>query len=251
MESTLARGAPLISVVHFRFFVCNRGPFSRVALLTFLASILGATALAQVKRPTAPFCTGYQDASLGFRYSAPSNMANRTERFRAEIQQQAESSGTTSMLHALLALSTGDDDTTSNWGSVTIETYPRRSVSEPDDHKAAVQMNAWVADSKDAGALPKSVVISGQNFTVSVFGLQEGTVKKGAVVFTTVRKGKLLSLAFAANSPEQLQALTETMKNRSVLRTCEIQRRPSRSCRKSLTNSRAAALSHARFRPIR
>jgi hypothetical protein len=213
MESTLARSARLICVVHFRFFVCKRGPFSRVALVTFLASILGATALAQVKRPTATFRTGYQDANLGFRYSAPSNMANRTEPFRAEIQQRAKSSGTTNMLHALLALSTGDDYTTSNWGSVTIETYPRRSVSEPDDHKAAVQMNAWVADSKDAEALPKSVVISGQNFTVSVFGLQEGAVRKGAVVFTTIRKGKLLSFAFVANSPEQLKKLTESMKS--------------------------------------
>ncbi len=213
MESTFARCAPLICIVHFRFIACKRGSFPRVVLLTFLASVFGATALAQVKRPTAPFRPGYQDASLGFRYSAPTNLANTTERFRAEIERQAKSSGTTNMLHALLALSTGDDHTTSDWGSVTIETYPRRSISEPDDHKAAVQMNAWVADSKDAGALPKSVVISGQNFTVSVFGLQEGAVRKGAVVFTTIRKGKLLSFAFAANSPGQLTKLTESMKS--------------------------------------
>ena len=73
-------------------------------------------------------------------------------------------------------------------------------------------MNAMVAHSKDASALPKLVVISGQRFTVSVFGLQEGTVKKGAVVWTTVRKGKLLSFAFAANSPDRLKELAETMK---------------------------------------
>lgn len=73
-------------------------------------------------------------------------------------------------------------------------------------------MSAWVAHSKDASALPKSVVLSGQSFSVSVFGLQEGTVKKGAVVWTTVRKGKPLSFAFVANSPEQLKALAETMK---------------------------------------
>jgi len=57
------------------------------------------------------------------------------------------------------------------------------------------------------------VVISGQNFTVSVFGLQEGAVRKGAVVFTTIRKGKLLSFAFVANSSEQLKKLTESMKS--------------------------------------
>lgn len=74
-------------------------------------------------------------------------------------------------------------------------------------------MNAWVANSKDASALPWSVVISGQSFSVSVFGLQEGTVKKGAVVWTTVRKGRLLSFAFVANSPDRLKALTESMKS--------------------------------------
>jgi len=71
---------------------------------------------------------------------------------------------------------------------------------------------AWVAHSDDPSALPKQAVILDQNLTVSVFGLQEGAVKKGAVVFTTLWKGKLLSFAFAANSPQQLKALTETMK---------------------------------------
>ena len=73
-------------------------------------------------------------------------------------------------------------------------------------------MNAWVAHSKDTSTLPRDTVISGQSFTVSVFGLPEGTVRKGAVVFTTVRKGTLLSFAFVANSPDQLQKLTDTMK---------------------------------------
>ncbi|MGA8430545.1 MAG: hypothetical protein WB729_12050 [Candidatus Sulfotelmatobacter sp.] len=98
------------------------------------------------------------------------------------------------------------------WSSITIVTYPRSAVSEPNDAKAAGLMNAMVAHSKDDSALPKLVVISGQRFTVSVFGLQEGTVKKGAVVWTTVRKGKLLSFAFAANSPDRLKELAETMK---------------------------------------
>ena len=74
-------------------------------------------------------------------------------------------------------------------------------------------MSAWVAHSKDVRALPRSVVISGQSFAVSVFGMQEGPIKKGATVWTTVRKGKLLSFAFVANSPEQLETLTETMKS--------------------------------------
>jgi hypothetical protein len=73
-------------------------------------------------------------------------------------------------------------------------------------------MNTWVAGISSSLGTPRSVVISGQSFAVSVLGEQMGTIRKGAVVWTTIRKGKLLSFAFVANSPEQLKALTETMK---------------------------------------
>jgi hypothetical protein len=96
---------------------------------------------------------------------------------------------------------------------LTIETYPRKAVADLDDASAEEKMSAWVAHSKDASALPRSVVLSGQSFAVSLFGVQEGTTKKGAVVWTTIRKDKLLSFAFVANSPEQLKRLTETMKS--------------------------------------
>ena len=154
----------------------------------------------------------YTNGSLAFRYSTPNAMHDKTQRFQNQIQERAKAKGNTKTLSPLLAMSTVPDDKDPSWGSVIIETYLRSAVSEPDDVKAAVQMNAWVAHSKDKGALPKSVVISGQRFTVSVFGLQEGAIRKGAVVFTTVRKNNLLSFAFAANSPELLKDLAESMK---------------------------------------
>ena len=58
----------------------------------------------------------------------------------------------------------------------------------------------------------KTVVVSGQKFSVSLFAVQDGPTRKGAVVWTTVRKGKFLSFFFAANSPEQLKGLAESMK---------------------------------------
>jgi hypothetical protein len=152
----------------------------------------------------------YTNARLAFRYTPANGMRDKTGRFAPlQIQNQA---GTPQTLATLLAMSSGPDSSVPDWRSITIVTYPRSAVSEPDDTKAAGQMNAWVAHSRDTSALPKSVVISGQSFTVSVFGLQEGTVKKGAVVWTTIRKGKLLSFAFVANSPQQLKALAESMK---------------------------------------
>jgi hypothetical protein len=156
--------------------------------------------------------TTYSNARLGFRYAAPPGLVDRTEPFKADIQEQAKASGTTNMLNAILAMSSGGDDSSPDWGSVTIESYPRKSVSERDDLKAEVQMSAWVAHSRDTSAPPKSTVISGQRFSVSLFATQQGPIRKGAVVWTTIRRGELLSFAFAANSPKQLKILAESMK---------------------------------------
>ncbi len=152
----------------------------------------------------------YANSGLAFRYTPPKGMLDKTARFGLQIQDQ---SGMTRTLGTLLAMSSGPDSKVSSWRSITIVTYRRSAVSERDDAKAEGQMNAWVAHSKDTSVLPKSVVLAGQSFSLSVFGLEEGTVKKGAVVWTTVRKGKLLSFAFAANSPEQLATLAESMKS--------------------------------------
>lgn len=155
----------------------------------------------------------YTNSGLAFRYTPPNGMRDKTGRFAAiQIQNPSRNSGAPQTLATLLAMSSGPDSSVPDWRSITIVTYPRNVVSEPDNTKAAGQMNAWVAHSKDTSVLPKSTIISGQTFTVSVFGLQEGNIKKGAVVFTTVRKGKLLSFAFAANSPEKLDELTDTMR---------------------------------------
>jgi len=74
-------------------------------------------------------------------------------------------------------------------------------------------MSAWVIGFADARPLPKSVVVSGQTFAVSVFEEQKGPIKKGAVVWTTIRRGELLSFAFAANSSEQLKAVAESIRS--------------------------------------
>lgn len=155
----------------------------------------------------------YSSQELAFRYMPPGQMEDKTQHFREEIQKRAESSQARNKLHALLAMSTGGDDTDRNWGSVTIETYPRNAVTDQDDMQAEAKMNSWVAHSQEPYPVARPVVISGQQFAVSVFGVQEGTVTKGAVVWTTIRKGKLLSFAFAANSPEHLKALAESMKS--------------------------------------
>lgn len=189
----------------------SRHPKMRVSMLclplALICVILQSLGLAAQARSAT-----YSFTTLGFRYTPPLGLRDKTESFRVEVAQRARLEGKFRRLNALLAMSSVAASNDPHWGSVTIESYPRRAVSESDDSKAALQMNAWVAHSREATALPESPVISGQTFTVSVFGLREGSVTKGAVVWTTVRKGRLLAFAFAANSPEVLERLTETIK---------------------------------------
>ncbi len=184
---------------------------SRAGWMLWLAVLVPTFASAQMVKP-AVHSNDYSSSTLGFKYTPPPGMRDETANGRLAVQSRAKALKTNHVFDVLLTMESGEDDS-QPWCSVTIETYPRGAVSEPDDTKAAMQMNAWVAHSRDTSVLPKSAVISGQSFTVSVFFLQEGSVKKGATVFTTIRKGKLLSFAFVANSPEQLKALTETMKS--------------------------------------
>jgi hypothetical protein len=181
--------------------------------LVILLSIAWVAASAQVKRdPPGGLGTGYSSATLGFRYTPPSEMLNKTELLRNEIQLKAEASNAKNKLDALLAMSSGLNDAAPDWHSLTIETYPRDSVADPDDTSAEAKMSTWVAGISGSPGKPRTIVLSGQSFLVYVIGEQEGTLKKGAVIWTTIRKGKLLSFAFVANSPEQLKALAETMK---------------------------------------
>lgn len=192
--------------------------FCMVAVMTaMIATLLLLTslqaALATGDRTSLPAGAVYSNPSLRFRYRLPHGMQDETESRRVQIQDLATASHPSKTLDLLLAMSSGPDDAASDWHSLTIETYPRKAVADTDDTSAEAKMSAWVAHSKDASALPRSVVLSGQSFAVSLFGMQEGTTKKGAVVWTTIRKDKLLSFAFVANSPEQLKRLTESMKS--------------------------------------
>jgi len=184
----------------------------KVYFFTLLV-VVWAPVAAEVKQgPAGRLGTRYSNPSLGFGYTQPDGMMDKTERFREDIEEQAKALHATNKLSVLLALSSGADDTAGSWSSVTIETYPRGAVADADDASAEAIMSAWVAGSQDSHALPRSVVISGQRFAVSVFGMQDDLTRKGAVVWTTVRKGQLLSFAFVANSPDRLKVLAESMK---------------------------------------
>lgn len=153
----------------------------------------------------------YSDDDLSFHYARPSGMQDESESTRERMRAAAAERRSGRSLTLILALTNGQDESSPSWASLTIQTFPRSAVRDADDLIAERKMNAWVADLRLTTDV-RQVVLSGQQFAVSAFGAQQGNLRRGVLVWTTVRKGKLLSFAFAANSPEQLEKLTESMK---------------------------------------
>jgi hypothetical protein len=154
----------------------------------------------------------YSNPDLDFRYSAPPGMHDRTDSGKSQIQARASENHTNRAMELLLAMSSGSSNSDSEWRSLAVEAYPRELVADLDDSSAEAKISALVAGVSGSSGTPRFVVLSDQKFAVYVFATQEKSARKGAVVWTTIRKGKLLSFAFVANSPEQLKALAESMK---------------------------------------
>jgi hypothetical protein len=155
----------------------------------------------------------YSSPKLGFSYTPVGGMLDETEDGRAEIRARAAARHTSNTLDLLLAMSSGSDPSVADWYSLTIETYPRQAFSDLDDSSAEAKMSAWVAGFSGSPGKPRSVVLSGQRFAVYIIGEREVATRKCAVIWTTIRRGKLLSFAFVANSPQQLTKLAESMKS--------------------------------------
>lgn len=178
-----------------------------------LVMITRTLAVAQSTRDLSTVPADYSNAMLGFRYLPPSEMRDVTERAKAEIQAHAETLHTRNTLGLLLAMISGPDEAAPGWHSLTIETYPRKAFSTLDDAGAEAKMSAWVMGLPDVRALSHAVTVSRRNFTVSAFQGPEATVRKTAVVWTTVCKDQLVSFAFSANSSEQLKSVAKSMKS--------------------------------------
>jgi hypothetical protein len=180
-----------------------------LVLLAMLSPILWA----QPERHPSSQVVVYRNAEFGFRYRPPHEMRDKTGPSTAMLEGQARHLQIKSRLKLLLSMSSGPDDGAVGWHSLMIVAYPRDAYSQLEDANAKAQMSYWVGGASGSDpASAQNVVISGQTFSVFVFAVQQGSVRKGSVVWTTIRTGKLLSFAFAANSPDQLKALTETMK---------------------------------------
>jgi hypothetical protein len=155
----------------------------------------------------------YSNSVLGFRYTPPNGMRDTTIFSTQAMRERATALHQRDTLGLVLSMSSGEDDTASGWHSLSLETYPRAALGSLDEVAAETRMSAWVGGRRSLDSPPRLVVMAGQTFALSGFEKQEGTVTKYATIYTTIRRGKILSFAFSANSKEQLKEFTESMKS--------------------------------------
>jgi hypothetical protein len=191
---------------------CLKAIYIATLLLPLVWLTMPGGARAQEK-PSSSLRVAYSNTALGFRYKLPVGMNDRTQSGKAEIQAGAAENHIKDTFELLLGMTSGPDDADRTWRSLAIETYPRVKFGGLDDIGAEAKMSAWVIGISSPPGTPRSLVLAGQSFAVSIFSEQDGAIKRGAVVWTTIRKDKLLSFAFVANSPEQLKKVTESMKS--------------------------------------
>jgi len=143
----------------------------------------------------------YED--LGFRYTPPANLCDSTAYDRETVQEKAAALHTTKVLDVRLSLQSLSEDTAAGWERIGIETYPREKLSELNDRDAILKVSRWVARIAKEEAV-REVKVGDLHFTVLTFQLREGELVRLADVYTTIRRGRVISFSFSANSKSVL-----------------------------------------------
>ena len=167
--------------------------------------------------PPAP--SEFTDSNLGFRYTPPPQMLDFTAIDRRTTRERAVAQGTTNTLTLLSSLRSGPDDTAADWRTIGIQTYPHEKFRRQNDRDASVKFSRSIAGNAKEVGQPSDVTIGNFHFVVSSFELREGQLTRRARVYTTVRKGLMLSLSFSANSLDTLDAIVSSMKTFAPLET--------------------------------
>lgn len=158
--------------------------------------------------------SGYTNSPLGFHYVPPATLAlDQSAQARSDLQKLAAQTHRPVNTAILLRLLTGGADTSPDWVSLAVMTYSRASWADVDDFHAETRMNAAMARGASPAGENKPVTFGGVAFVASQFEMHEGAIAKHATVYSTVRRGQILSFAFSGNSAEAVSKDAESMKS--------------------------------------
>jgi hypothetical protein len=157
----------------------------------------------------------YYNAELALRYTPPQGTTDETADAQNAVRARAAAARTTNTFDVMLSLVSGPDDAAADWYSVAIETYPRSKFASLSDSAAEEKINKWAAGQEVVSAVgkPRRMSVAGADFLVSEFEHSDPSVQKHARVFSTIRNGKLLVIAFTVNASERMHGLAESIQS--------------------------------------
>ncbi len=189
--------------------------FTTGAILVFAAALASLGVQAQVALKDGIFT----DATSGLRYTPPAGLTDETSDARELVRSRAAALHTNNTFDVLLRLISGPDDAVPEWHSISIESYPRSKFAGLDDRAAEAKINLWAAGAgASGGGSPEHVTFAGVSFLLSYFEQSEPPLLKYARVYSTIRNGKLLVIAFTANSTDKVKAVADTMQTLQFVR---------------------------------
>jgi hypothetical protein len=185
----------------------------RTLLSIVLLVLLGAPVWTQTNTSIGLENGVYSSLELGFRYRLPPGLSDETSYARESLQKKAADLHTSNTFDVLLRVTSGPDDSVPEWHAISIQSYSRAKFVDRADGAVEARMNQLVAGA-GTSAVGKSEreSIAGISFSTSNFEKSEPPLQKYARVYSTVRKGKVLSIAFTANLRESLDLLDESLR---------------------------------------
>src|ERR1041384_4332278 len=177
--------------------------------VTFFALLATVCLSCQNAGNSTPSETVFSVLDLGFRYTLPTGMTDKTSPTAREARSHAATyAGNGAEL--LLDMSSGERDTAPDWHHLYIFISPRTRSSNLSDSDAEGKMNTALAGPKaTAVGQPMSMVFAGRGFLVSEFEQKEPPLIKHAKIFTTICKGQMVSLTLVSNSVKQVSGMEE------------------------------------------
>jgi hypothetical protein len=189
-------------------------PFLRI-----IVAVLGASVFLSCQTATngqAPNVTKEKVISvpdLGFRYTPPADLLDKTTPESRQLRDRAASYSTKLVL-PILDMSSNDTDTSPEWRQVLIAIFPRAQMPNVTDAVAERKVSAALAGphSNPVGE-SQSTTIAGRSFLVSEFTQDEPPLLKHAKIYTTICKTQLVSFIFVSNSAAHVKAMEESVKS--------------------------------------
>jgi hypothetical protein len=152
-------------------------------------------------------------SSLGFHYTPPAGLTDKTTPECKELRTRAISYATKAA-QLLLDMSSNDADTSPAWHQVWLFIFPRAALASLSDAVAERKINTALAG-PHAGPIgePRTITIGGHSFLLSEFEQKEPPLIKQAKIYTTICKTQLVSFVFVANSAEPMKSLEGSLKS--------------------------------------